>query len=206
MWIKICGNTNLEDARLAAELGADALGFIFASSRRQVSPAQAREIIAGLPSAVEKVGVFTTGRAGEIAAVALVAGLTAVQLHMPLQTELLHTLRAQLGDRVRSLQVVTLQVDSLDPASELQRFQLALQEALAHPELFAVLIDAARGGASGGLGVPIDWKAAAGALQAARQSLPPDVGPTPHIILAGGLRPENVTLAVGEMEPWSTLR
>ena len=45
MFIKICANTNVEDARLAAELGVDAVGFVFAPSRRRVLPEQVKEIV-----------------------------------------------------------------------------------------------------------------------------------------------------------------
>ena len=58
MWIKICGNTTLEDARFAAEAGADAVGFVFAPSPRQVEVDLVRKIVPKLPSQVEKIGVF----------------------------------------------------------------------------------------------------------------------------------------------------
>ena len=56
--VKICGNTNLEDAKLAAGLGADYLGFIFAESKRQIGEQTAADIIAGLPDFENFVGVF----------------------------------------------------------------------------------------------------------------------------------------------------
>ena len=89
MWVKICGNTNLEDAALAAELGADAVGFVFAASKRQVTAAQVAAITMHLPEEVERIGVFDSHDAGEIAAVAQEAGLTAVQLHGGLDEKLL---------------------------------------------------------------------------------------------------------------------
>ena len=58
MWIKICANTNLADAQLAAELGADAVGFVFAPSKRQVTAAEVAQITPHLPTHVERVGVF----------------------------------------------------------------------------------------------------------------------------------------------------
>jgi len=79
--IKICGITDLGDARAAVELGADALGFIFCASRRRIKPDQARSIIRGLPPFVTAVGVFADASPAEVNETAGYAGLAAVQLH-----------------------------------------------------------------------------------------------------------------------------
>ena len=202
MWIKICGTTNAEDALLAAQLGADALGFIFAPSRRQVTAAQARTIIAALPAELDKVGVFTAGSAEEISATAREAGLTAIQLHRPLERGLLKQLRAALGSSIRFVQVVTLEVQPVDPIAEMKRFKLALQQAFAEPELFAILLDAAKGNASGGLGMPLDWDAASRVVEEVRSQRHPGQKEQPHIVLAGGLRAGNVRDAVRTLRPW----
>src|SRR6185369_8323927 len=97
MWVKICGNTNLEDALLAAELGADALGFVFAESKRQVTAAQVAMITPHLPAGIERVGVFYSRDAKEIASIVREAGLNAVQLHGGLDIELARELRDILG-------------------------------------------------------------------------------------------------------------
>ncbi len=82
MRVKICGITNLEDALLSCELGADALGFIFyEKSKRFISYSNAKEIIQQLPSFVVKVGVFVDQETGEINAISQKIGLNAVQLH-----------------------------------------------------------------------------------------------------------------------------
>jgi phosphoribosylanthranilate isomerase len=79
--IKICGITNIDDARTAAELGADALGFIFAASPRKVTAEQARKIIRDLPPFVTAVGVFAGQTTAEVNEISAHAGLAAVQLH-----------------------------------------------------------------------------------------------------------------------------
>ncbi len=80
-WIKICGITNLEDARNAVSLGVDALGFVFASSPRRVEPSVAREIIRHLSKTLLKVGVFVNQDFSEVEKIATECGLNALQLH-----------------------------------------------------------------------------------------------------------------------------
>lgn len=106
MWVKICGNTNLEDAALAAKLGADAVGFVFAASKRQVTLAQVAAITPHLPKDVERIGVFDSHDADEIAGVAQEASLTAVQLHGGLDKDLLERLGERLAGRVRVIQTL----------------------------------------------------------------------------------------------------
>jgi phosphoribosylanthranilate isomerase len=80
-WIKICGITNLKDALEAATLGVNALGFIFAPSPRRIDPSAAREIIASLPAAIEKVGVFVDEDSTEVRRIADLCGLDTLQFH-----------------------------------------------------------------------------------------------------------------------------
>lgn len=81
MWIKICGIINLEDALAAVELGADALGFVFAPSPRQITLDKAKEIIEKLPPFVTAVGVFMDEKPGWVMRVAAQCQLDWVQLH-----------------------------------------------------------------------------------------------------------------------------
>ncbi len=81
MFVKICGVTNEEDALLATALGADAVGFVFAPSRRQVRPDDVRDIVKRLPTEVLAVGVFRNDRREHVVEVANRVGLHAVQLH-----------------------------------------------------------------------------------------------------------------------------
>jgi phosphoribosylanthranilate isomerase len=82
MWVKVCGITNEQDAGLAVALGADALGFVFASgSSRQVTPAAAAEIIRRLPRETITVGVFRNERPERVAEIVSEVGLKGAQLH-----------------------------------------------------------------------------------------------------------------------------
>jgi phosphoribosylanthranilate isomerase len=81
MFVKICGVTNEDDALLATALGADALGFLFAPSRRQVNSETVRDIVKRLPREVITVGVFRNERRERVVDVAARVGLHGVQLH-----------------------------------------------------------------------------------------------------------------------------
>lgn len=82
MKVKVCGITNLNDAKLCEDCGADALGFIFyKGSKRYIEPEKATGIIQSLPPFIMKVGVFVNESEEEVNKVAIIAGLNAVQLH-----------------------------------------------------------------------------------------------------------------------------
>jgi phosphoribosylanthranilate isomerase len=191
MWIKICGNTNLEDASLAAQLGADAVGFVFAPSPRQVTASQVAAITPHLPSHIERVGVFHSRDAGQIASIAHEAGLTAIQLHGGLDEPLAQHLAEEFKGSVRIIQTLHWPVG---PATESPAAQLATQIERIARLGFAdrILIDSKVGAAMGGTGVPFDWTAARALF--ASVSL--------HLIVAGGLTPENVAHAIAQLNPW----
>jgi phosphoribosylanthranilate isomerase len=87
-WIKICGITNLDDALSAVDAGANALGFVFyPKSPRLVSSRTATEIVAKVPSDVQKVGVFVNENADRVLEIVKETGLTAIQLHGDESTE-----------------------------------------------------------------------------------------------------------------------
>ncbi len=81
MWVKICGITNEDDALLATALGADALGFVFAPSRRQVDFDTVRDIVKRLPSEIITVGVFRNERPERVSEIVNKIGLHGAQLH-----------------------------------------------------------------------------------------------------------------------------
>ena len=81
MFVKICGTTSEEDALLAVAMGADAVGFIFAPSPRQIAPALVREIVVRLPPEILTVGVFRDEAPERVVDMCGFAGLKAAQLH-----------------------------------------------------------------------------------------------------------------------------
>jgi phosphoribosylanthranilate isomerase len=189
-WVKICGNTSLPDARLAIEHGADALGFVFAESRRRVTPAQVASITAQLPGKIERVGVFYSRDAAEIASVVEQAGLNAAQLHGGLDLGLIEQLRHRLGEEFGLIQTLHW-VIGCENAEGLNK---ELASIAASGLVERVLVDSRVGAAGGGTGVAFDWKAARTVLREAPAGV--------RIIAAGGLRPENVGQAIRELEPW----
>lgn len=193
MWIKICGNTRLEDCQRAAELGADAVGFVFAAGRRTVTTAQVAAITPLLPAALEKIGVFTTRDASEIVRIAHDAHLTGVQIHGPLDLRVTRAVREHfnpLGQR-RIVQVLHWWTDT--PAEEQQEALAAECEGVDESKAAdALLVDSRTRTASGGTGIPFDWEAAKLALSGLQ--LP--------VIVAGGLCPENVGDAIRTLRPF----
>jgi phosphoribosylanthranilate isomerase len=192
MWIKICANTNLDDAQLAAELGADAVGFVFAPSARRVTSAEVAKITPHLPTSVERVGVFHALDAYEIARAAHEAGLSAVQLHSGVDFALLHRLHKLFAGQVSLIQTVHWEVDTdggsaAIVAAELRR--IAADGLVDH-----VLIDSKVGAAIGGTGVSFNWDEARAIFEEAAPEL--------KLIVAGGLRAENVAEAIQELNPW----
>ena len=188
LWIKICGNTSLNDALHAAQEGADALGFIFAPSPRRVTPAEARAITTRLPRSVEKYGVFVDPTFDEVLATVADAALTGVQLHSTPDPGLALRLREYFSrnsrTRVGILRVLHYEID------------LSAQlEGLRHDHAVdAVLIDTRSATAVGGTGLRYDWAAASTSFLAAAPHL--------RLIAAGGLSPDNVTQAIHTLEPW----
>ncbi len=198
MFIKICANTNLDDAWLAAELGADAVGFVFAKSKRQVTAEEVAEIVVRLPVGVEKVGVFDLADAVEIEDVVVSAGLTVAQLHGSFDASLVRALSAKFGGDLNIIQTVAYAVDATDRAEADAQFEQTLRGVFDEGAVWAVLIDAAKSGASGGLGVAFDW-AHVGEIAERAMGVRE---PRPRVILAGGLNALNVATAIEMLRPW----
>jgi phosphoribosylanthranilate isomerase len=192
MWIKICANTNLEDAQLAADLGADAVGFVFAPSARQVTTAEVAQITPHLPAHIERVGVFPALPAQQIAQIAQQAGLTAIQLHGGLDLDLIENLHQLIRGKLKIIQTLHWQVDEDNASSEAIRDQLRqlTEQGIAD----RALIDSKLGQATGGTGTTFNWAAARTVLS--------DTAAHLKLIVAGGLRPQNVAEAISGLNPW----
>jgi phosphoribosylanthranilate isomerase len=174
--VKICGITTWEDARLATDLGASALGFnFFPASPRSISPADAWSIIRRLPPFVEAVGVFVNWPPLVVDAMARALGLGSVQLHgaeSPAEVR-------ELAQKRRVIKAI--QVRAGFRVASLNRYRAAN----------AVLLDGFARCLHGGTGRTVDWKLARAAGRHAR------------IILAGGLTPENVAEAIRVAQPYA---
>ena len=173
--VKICGLTNLEDALMAAEAGADLLGFIFADSPRRVEPLAVQKIIAALPPLVRTVGVFVNEKPETILEIAGRCRLDYLQLHgkeTPADCLL-------LDDRKI---IKALRIGTGEPFPD---FDLYGEQC----EIF--LYDTLVPGMAGGSGLTFDWQL----LDHGRAGR--------YFILAGGLSPENVGQAIEMVRPWA---
>ena len=144
--VKICGISDSATAVVAAEAGADAIGLIFAPSRRRVTAAQAREIAAALPPFVTKVGVFVDEERGRIEELIAACGLGAVQLH-----------GAEPPEFCVGFHVPVVKAIRVKDASSLEQMTAY--------QVDAFLLDTFDASALGGTGRTFDWTLA---IQAAR--------------------------------------
>ena len=178
--IKFCGLTRAEDADHAAALGASYVGVIFAGGPRMLTPERAAAVLRDVPPAVQRVGVFADQSAADITKIVDVAGLDVIQLHGTTTPHRVHELRSTV--RAQIWPVARVASDALPDATlEL----LSLGDGL--------LLDALVPGSLGGTGTAIGWQRISEELQRIR-------GRTP-IILAGGLKPENVEEAIAILAP-----
>ena len=171
IWIKICATTNLPDAQASLAAGADALGFIFAPSSRQIEVEQAAEIISSLTADIEKIGVFVNQTPAQVAEIAEQAGLTGIQLHGDEPADEMEQYRQALGQRkiIKTLQAREL----LNSPESLDGYLRSRQS------IDAILLDAGSPSQRGGTGQTFDWTAAAPIVARVRAQMP--------VIIAGGL-------------------
>ena len=171
--VKICGITNLEDALMVVEAGADALGFVFfRGSPRFISPEQATAIIRRLSPFVHTVGLFVNEGLATVNAVADQCGLDLVQLHGEEPPDYCAAVKRRI--------IKAFRVKDASSLNEIKNYRVA-----------AFLLDAWSPGAHGGTGTTFNWELAARASASHR------------IILAGGLTPDNVAEAIAAVNPYA---
>lgn len=174
--IKICGITRAEDARLAAELGADAIGLVFhPASPRAVQPDSIAAIVAGLPAFVTVVGLFVDPSAASVARVLDTGLVQCLQFHGEESLAFCQSFGVPFIKAVRVKNLASAR-------SHLQPFQGQC----------SVILDSFVQGALGGTGRTCDWDTARTLVEDAANP----------IILAGGLTPDNVAEALAKVLPY----
>jgi phosphoribosylanthranilate isomerase len=206
-WVKICGMTNLEDALVAVDAGADAVGFVFyEKSPRCVSVETAREIVGKLPESTEKIGVFVGNDINPFE-VLLSAGLTGTQVYFTHEgfagsgrgSKAIG--RDLLPSRMRSLIAFPMSLFS-DPVKQIVSMANQLTESKKklempmHEDFFdTFLLDSGNAQQPGGTGKSFDWKDAGPIAESMR-------GNELKLVVAGGLRSETVGDAIEILKPW----
>jgi len=176
--VKICGITNLQDARHAAERGADAIGFNFYSgSKRYISPTDAAAIVEQVSAGVEKIGVFVNAPIEEIVEIEHAVQLDTVQLHGDETAEFIEELRLESDASIIKAVRIGPDFDAYD----------ALQY-----KADAILLDAFSIDERGGTGETFDWAIARQIVEV-----------VDRVYLAGGLSPDNVADAIRAVKPFA---
>ncbi|PEX40436.1 phosphoribosylanthranilate isomerase [Bacillus cereus] len=173
MKVKICGITDMKTAKCACEYGTDALGFVFAESKRKITPELAKEIIQGLPANVLKVGVFVNESVEVIQKIADECGLTHVQLH---------------GDednyQIRRLNIPSIKSLGVTSESDMKNAQ--------GYETDYILFDSPKEKFHGGNGKTFSWELLGHMPKELRKKT----------ILAGGLNALNIEEAIRTVQPY----
>ncbi|MFP4026339.1 MAG: phosphoribosylanthranilate isomerase [Candidatus Brocadiia bacterium] len=172
--VKICGLTNVRDARYAVRRGADALGFNFVpSSSRFVEPSRAQAIICELPPLVSKVGIFVDEDPERMKEIAESCGLDYLQLH--------GRESPRVCNKLRDYNVIkALRIRDEDDVKKAELYRVS-----------AYLLDAYVVGQEGGTGETFNWELARAAARGG------------YVILAGGLTPQNVRAAIEVARPYA---
>jgi len=176
MFVKVCGTTSEEDALLAVAMGADAVGFVFAPSPRQVHPQLVADIVKRLPPDILTVGVFRDEQPERIAQIVNGAGLRAVQLHGHEPPDQAHWVRQRVPFLIQAFAAGDAAIDRA-----------------ADYRADAVLIDAP----SPGSGQVFDWRLADGVPGSQRLILAGGLTPDNVADAIASVRPWGVDVATG---------
>ncbi|MEH7391250.1 phosphoribosylanthranilate isomerase [Bacillus sp. JJ1503] len=172
MKVKICGIMDVETALKAIESGADALGFVFADSKRKINSDQAREIIKVIPDEVLKVGVFVNEDPDVIRKIVNEAGINVIQLHGDESPEYCSQFSVPV--------IKALSIESQEDLNQISQFSCDYY-----------LLDSPKGKYRGGNGVTFDWNVLTGENLDGKK-----------VILAGGLSIDNVEQAIEITAPY----
>jgi phosphoribosylanthranilate isomerase len=190
--VKICGITNLEDARMAVRADADALGFIFVENTpRFVTPEQVVPIIRRLPPFVTPVGIFWNHPAGHVKAVIEACGLRAIQFHGDETPEDCQGYSVPVIKTIKLPPATT--IDGLPEFRVTERFGAFLYRKV----VAAYLLDSQARWSEGEGREPLEWRGI---------RLMTDMSPRDSqvpIVLSGGLTPDNVATAVDIVRPYA---
>jgi phosphoribosylanthranilate isomerase len=171
--VKMCGITDIDTARYAVEIGVDAIGFVFAPSKRRITRQAAKEIIEQLPLTVEKIGVFVNERSETIEEIAAYCGLTVIQLHGD-----------EGNDMCTKLSLPVIKAVGIGCVED-------IEEALLY-DVDCLLVDSPKGEKFyGGNGESFNWSLLKGKEIEGK-----------HLILAGGLHADNVREAINTVQPF----
>lgn len=212
-WVKICGTTNLEDALLAVEAGADAVGFVFYDkSPRKISPETARAIVEKLPANIEKIGVFVMGSEIDSHDVMLAVGLTGTQLYLIAEgPPPLNESRSGTGGTkatgiacfpkparfFAALPIAMLLNNEKQVQRMVSDFVQMRKQMPEVPEGIwdTYCLDSGTLKQPGGTGKTFDWPKAVPVVEELQQS-------GLKVVVAGGLSPDNVEEAISILHPW----
>ena len=185
-WIKICGTTNLADAEVCVAAGVNALGFIFAESPREITPAEAGDISRAVPQHIERIGVFVNEPEEKVLGIVREASLTGVQLHGDESPAYVKQLLRMAGE-------FPLRIIKTIPADFGRNMGLGYFDG---GEAFvdAVMVDSGSVQMRGGTGQVFDWLRTGDFIMWLEQRS--------KLIVAGGLNPQNVSAAVSLFHPY----
>lgn len=211
MFIKICGITNIHDAQIACDLGASALGFVFAESNRQVTARQTAAIVKGVPQHIETVGVFVNEPLENLKTIINKSKITAVQLHGQETNQYISALadiiaecnpiphsKKESGPRkgikiIKTLKIGRGHKDHSDqtttPGNHADRTLQFKQAPGKKGSIWKYLVEPHVKGVDGGSGKGFDWQAIKNLNLA-------------DIIVAGGIKPANIHSLLNQIQPF----
>lgn len=172
--IKICGIKSLKEIKFINKMDIDYIGFVFAKSKRQIDAAQAAILSAALREDIQTVGVFVDHSVEDINSIAEQATLDIIQVHKNYDREMIAKITKPVW---YALSVVDR--SSIDEANE----------AYTYENVVGIVTDSYAKGMEGGTGVTFNWDLLLG------------LNPKINLILAGGLNPHNIDVAIQTVKP-----